>query len=174
MLCYLHPPLWLSLIHQLANTSVSFLQLQTWRIIPLRLTTECFLFIWWSSKSLCTVTRPIISPKACPDLWSSRPNLMGHQSSNPHQPAQWISATRIWSHPGPSQRPLTPTKHKSEVAPLGQRPAGVYPHPQVMWPDWPDPAPPGNRNIGSSGRMVDLKNPSMFRHTETSSRCNED
>lgn len=108
-----------------------------------------FLLIWSSSEWLCAVNRPITSPKACPDLWSSGPNLMGHQSSNPHQPAQWISTTRIWSRPCPSQRALTPTKCKSEVAPLGQRPAGVYPHPQVMWPDWPDPMPPGNWSSGS-------------------------
>ncbi len=60
-------------------------------------------------------------------LWSFRPNLMGHQSPNPPQPAQWISATRIWSHPCPSQRPFRPTHCKCEAAPLGPRPAWVYP-----------------------------------------------
>lgn len=60
-------------------------------------------------------------------LWFCRPNLMGHQSPNPPQPAQWISATRIWSHAGPSQRPFRPSNCKSEVATLGPRPAWVYP-----------------------------------------------
>lgn len=115
-----------------------------------------------SSEYLCAATRRITSPKASPDLWSSRPNLMGHQSSNPHQPAQWISQTPIWSRPGPSQRALTPTKCKSEVAPLGQRPARVYPCPQAMWPGWPGPVPPGKRNR-KTGRPKKTARP----HTHT-------
>lgn len=91
----------------------------------------------------------ITLPKASPDLWSSRPNLMGHQSPNPPQPAQWISATRIRSHPGPSQRGFRPTNCKSEAASLGPRPAWVYPWPQVKWPYWPDRVPSGKWNSSS-------------------------
>lgn len=46
---------------------------------------------------------------------------MGHQSPNPPQPAQWISATRIRSHPGSSQRHFRSTNCKCEAAPNGPK-----------------------------------------------------
>lgn len=52
---------------------------------------------------------------------------MGHQSPNPPQPAQWMTTTRIRSHPGSSQRRFSPTNCKCETTPLGPRPARVYP-----------------------------------------------
>lgn len=92
-----------------------------------------------------TLPRTSVDSSNC-NLMILRAKLNGTPESGAPQPAQWISATRIRSHPGPSQRPFTPTKYKCEAAPLGPRPARVYSWPGVMCLGWPVSVAWGNSN----------------------------